>query len=246
MFDSKHDYMIEPGSFEARVREEVLRLLRSPLSLPPEFRSWLVPFIESSNVQIPISQIVGNFLVAEHARELGGDVPGRPGMLRVGSSPYDFFPLTYDAVYGKWVSDFQVLASVEGGKATASTSYQALGNGEAPAPSIPWGDFDTAGLKPQYRLIALLANDTAGGTATATMIFESFNDNDAIVGGTAAAWSVAVTGTSPRLRSSGWQDIPSLTARAFLLSTFALKSSSGANLASMGSSTSVQFRWVSK
>lgn len=233
----------EEDGFERKARKVFERMLREPSSLPAEYKAWLPPFIEQSNIQVPSSQVVGATQVAESVSKLGGNVHGRPGVVRVGVSPYDYFNLVYDAVADQWVSHFFLAADQSESFTTTNTSFQTIGSPYASAFIVPYGPFTDAGLKPQVRMMVFLTNDTAG-TATATMAFASYDDGDVAAAGTGASWTIASAGTSTVIKDSGWQELPSLTKRDLVFGAFALKSSSGANTASIGGAM-CWMRWVS-
>lgn len=238
--DQGHDF--EESDFDRRVKQVVNRMLREPAYLPDEYKAWLKLHLEQVGLQIPISQINGNFLVEDTAAKLGGNIHGRNGMVRVGSTPYDFFMLTYDGVYEKWVSSFFLGAVQAGLASTTSTSYGP--EVEVSSLMVPYKAFVDAGLKPQVRMSAFLTNDNANGVTTTTMAFETYDDGDSIGAGTLASWTLASTGTSIVFKDSGWQDIPSLTSRAFLIGAVQLKTNNAARTAALGGA-SVWVRWVS-
>lgn len=224
------------------IREVVLELLDSPLDLPDRFRGWIPRLVESSGIQVPISQVVGNFVVASTVDGLGAPVHGRTGMVRVGSTPYDFFMLTYDEVYGKWMSSF-FLGAVQAVVATTNSTSLTQPDGISLV-VVPYSSFLDAGLKPQVRMGTVLTSSHASGVTTAQMAFETYDDADTLGSGTNSSWSLSSTGTGYVFKESGWQDIPSLTTRTFLIAAVKFKS----NNASYGAGivgTAIWLRWVS-
>lgn len=100
------------GDFEQRVRDVVLATLRDPGVLPQEFKGWLPRWVEPL-IEVPRSQVVGAYTTAADVAGLGEAVHGRPSTVRAGASPYEFLQMTYDDVYGKWVSG-QIWATLAG------------------------------------------------------------------------------------------------------------------------------------
>lgn len=240
--DQGHDF--EESDFDRRVKQVVNRMLREPAYLPDEYKAWLKLHLEQVGLQIPISQINGSFLVEDTAAKLGGNIHGRYGMIRAGASPYDFFQLVYDGVAEVWVSSYVLACDQNEAFGTTNTSFQGVGTPYASAFIVPYGSFVDAGLKPQLRMMAFLTNDTGGGTATATMAFETYDSGDVAGSGTGASWTITSSGTNVVMKDSGWQEIPSLTKRTLLYGAFALKSSSGANTA-MLAGANCWLRWMS-
>lgn len=206
--DQGHDF--EESDFDRRVKQVVNRMLREPAYLPDEYKAWLKLHLEQVGLQIPISQINGNFLVEDTAAKLGGNIHGRNGMVRAGTTPYNFFQLTYDGVYEKWVSNFWVGARMSEVQSTTDTSYTFDGAGFSPA-IIPYSDFTAAGLDVQVRLMGFLGSSNASGVTTATVGFQTYDADDVQAGFTSSSWSISNTGTSFKFKDSGWQDHPSVT-----------------------------------
>ena len=231
-------------SFEERVNKIVDKRLGDPTQFPSEYRSWLPKWIETQNIQLPISQVTGAYLTATDTTNLGGDVHGRIGMVRGGSSPYDFIQMTFDAVYDRWVSSPYPTALDGATFSTTSTTY-AL---QDILPPIPWERLDGANLTPQFRMVTRISNNTVGGTATVTLGFHSIDDGDVlpVAGYTLSSWSIAKTNDTQVAKDSDWQDIPAgVTVKQFLLPATHLKSSSGANTAFI-TATCLYVRWVNK
>src|SRR4029453_9544179 len=63
-----------------------------------------------STGKVPLSQLPtltasSGMVIASTVAGLGGGTDGKEGMLRLGSSPYQYVKLVYDATYGHWVSE---------------------------------------------------------------------------------------------------------------------------------------------
>ncbi len=85
--------------------------------------------------------------VATTVAGLGTGVDGSIGLVRVGSSPFDFVALLYDATYGKWVSAPWFCHS--GSVSVSGTTWSDV----LPQRVIfQWGAFNTAGLKLQGKM----------------------------------------------------------------------------------------------
>lgn len=85
---------------------------------------------------------------------------GRFGIIRVGSSPFDFLSVSYDQTISRWVSQNFIYGSTgERPAETGSTQIEnyvlrrTAGPGTSTywGPLIPWRPFVTAGLIPQFR-----------------------------------------------------------------------------------------------
>lgn len=224
-------------------RREIEQMLSNPIGLPEEFKAYLVKYLEQSGMQLPVSQVVGGFLSETTTSKLGGDIHGRVGMVRGGPSPFDFFQLVFDKVYGKWVSNFFVLSNQPSTATTTSTppGAEVSNTGDF---VLPFESFHNAGIRAQFRLLGQLDNSTAGETAKAFVGFASLNEGDPIPSLTFSSWEISVTGTSESFKDTGWQDPPTLTVKDFMGGAVGISSSSGANTASLTSAVLLA-RWVS-
>lgn len=195
-----------------------------------------------------IYELVGpqkNPTVSTTITGLGTAASGKQGLIRAGSTPYSFLPVIYDATYTHWIGETDTLASQLGPVATTSTSMTQLTQSELPTPYMPWAVYDTAGLKPQFRLISELVTDNVGGTATAALGFRGVNVSGTPGAFTTSATTIAVTGNTNQLKDTGWIDIPALTVTDYLDMTVQIQSSSGSVSATVAHAT-IRFRWVSK
>jgi hypothetical protein len=175
---------------------------------------------------------------------LGTGAAGEQGLIVAGTTPYSFLQVSYSNTYSKWVGETSVLASQLDVVTTASTSFTQVTGAELDTPWIPWRVYNTAGLKPQYRLIAELVNANVSGTTTAALAFRSCDASGSPGSYTTSATTIAVTGTSNTLLDSGWIDIPSLTLKDFLDVSVQVKSSDATMNASIAHAT-IRQRWVS-
>lgn len=175
---------------------------------------------------------------------LGTGSAGSQGLIKAGSTPFDFEPVIYSAGYSKWIGSDKVLASQSNTVTTTATSLTQLTATELACPYIPWRTLLTAGLKPQYRLVAELVTDNVSGTATAVLAFRSCDATGSPGSYTASATTLTLTGNTNTLKDTGWIDIPSLSTKDFLDVTVQIMSSSGAVNSTISHATILQ-RWVS-
>jgi len=140
------------------------------------------------------------------------DLPATPAdgeiaQLRLGDTPYDFLGLVYDATYGKWVSQPQVVkTSTAVGHSVTSTSYANYATDSQTVAIVPQGSFDAAGLGLQVRNFCI-AN--ADGTHTFSLSGRVTGYNDGGSDSTTLAPPFAVASTTSAVRvgcDSGWTD----------------------------------------
>ena len=94
-----------------------------PMEWPSKTKAYIIDLVQIAGIQVPASDVQGLYNTADDLSGLGNPTHGAPRMLRLGSSPYEFVPLIYDEVYGKWVSTtlyqaFQVTDPKTTGSAT--------------------------------------------------------------------------------------------------------------------------------
>lgn len=231
--------------FDAKVRKVFERMLKDPLSLPPEYKAWLPPFIEQSNIQVPISQVVGNYVSADSVAGLGAPIHGRRGMVRAGTSNFNFVELVYDEVAGKWVSaPVTVLMQRQALDSTSSTSY--VDSTECTGTLLSWDEWLDAGLTMVFRYSTAIQTTNAAHTASSTLQFTRYSVNGTAADPTDSGnHELTHTGdTDFRLQDSGWQEIPALSASDFLLIEARKKISNGAGTCNISGCTA-WMRWVS-
>jgi hypothetical protein len=83
-----------------------------PMEWPSKTKAYIIDLVQIAGIQVPASDVQGLYNTADDINGLGSPIHGAPRMLRLGTTPYEFIPLIYDEVYGKWVS---------------TTLYQAVG-----------------------------------------------------------------------------------------------------------------------
>lgn len=238
----------EETGFDAKVRKVFMRMLRDPLSFPGEYKAWLPPFIEQANIQVPVSQLVGNYVSADSVAGLGAPIHGRRGMVRAGTSDFDFVELVYDGEFGRWVSaPVTVLTQLAKAipNSTQSTTYV---DAEDCSGSVqPWEVWDTAGLTMQFRYLTAVVTTDASRTASTTLQFSPYTVNAGA--GTpvdSTDHTLTTESTSGVLKDSGWQDIPvSITVDDYLLIEARMKIEHASQFCAISGATA-WMRWVSK
>lgn len=113
--------------------------------------------------------------VGTSVAELGTTYNGKQGLLRVGTSPYDEIPLTYDSTRGKWVGEthwvpYLAGASFESSVARWSTDMTAntlnlvsVGGAHVSPMFIPWDKPWSAGLVMECRWIMNMHHSSSSG-----------------------------------------------------------------------------------
>lgn len=228
------------------IREVVLELLDSPLDLPDRFRGWIPRLVESSGIQVPISQVVGNYVSADSVAGLGAKIHGRRGMVRAGASDFNFVELVYDAVAGRWVSSpVTVMVQRQALDSTTSTSY--VDSTECVGSLLSWTEWSDANLTMVFRYVTAIRTTNGSRTASSTLQFTPYTVNGAA--GTpvnSTDHEVTISGTTNyTLKDSGWQPIPaSVVASDFLLIEAQKKISNAAAQCQISGCTA-WMRWVS-
>jgi hypothetical protein len=121
-------------------------------------------------------------------------------------------PVTYDATNGKWLSHEVVANHTSNASALAAAGagfQDAVGGTQG---LFAWRELDTAGLKPQFRLIVGICSTVADGTSVDFQVVyrgTSVGGNEgASVAVPNTLVSVAPPTTTPNFKDSGWWDIP--------------------------------------
>ena len=182
--------------------------VQSLWDLSPEAIIELKVAIENLGMDIPVSQVIGfqqQLQPAATIQTVGAPLDGRTVLLRLGGSPYEYVTVAYDITYQHWVSQTFQSRVISGG-AWTNTSYAATPTSEV---QQPWAKLATAGLVPQFRLVAMLDN-TVGGDITYLDLgyYGITNDGAASTAVAVTGTEISVTGVTPTFRDSGWQPIP--------------------------------------
>lgn len=236
----------EETGFDHKARKVFERMLRDPSSFPAEYKAWLPSYIETANIQVPIGQVVGNYVSADSVAGLGAKIHGRRGMVRAGASPYNFVELVFDQVAAKWVSaPVTVLTQRQALDSTSSTSY--VDSTEATGTLLSWDESSDAGLTMVFRYITAIRTTNATHTASSTLQFTPYTVNG--VAGTpvdSTDHQLQIQGTTNfTLKDSGWQAIPvAVVANDFLLIEARKTIENGASQCQISGCTA-WMRWVS-
>jgi hypothetical protein len=139
-------------------------------------------------------------------------VNGEIGMLRLGSTPYQYMKLIYDSTRGKWVGDqFPAIFALTGTIGSISgTTYTALTDSQVVRMLIPFFNLMyTAGLRPEVFLQAQMTN--SGNTCFARVALFGVSDGDTGLTLYDVAGEVSVVASSATYKESGWSAYPALT-----------------------------------
>lgn len=136
----------------------------------------IAPGANVTVVQDDVDTITIAAVAGSGAFGTGTSLPGSPAdgdafLLRLGSTPYDFIGLVYDATLAKWVSDVIVFGHTETNETTTSTSYVNVTNPRAHLP-FHKAAYD-AGLRLQVQLSAEISNSGANTSSLRVMLQES-------------------------------------------------------------------------
>lgn len=181
---------------------------------------------------------------------LDPDVDGRQALIRVGSTPYSFLGLVYDATLAKWVSPELWLNPAPSDTDGLLSNTDVLTITEYNAAHrhyLPYKAFKDAGLSMQLRLIGFCQH-TATEIAHFRLGFDPVN-----AGGTKGAtptWSAwaldSASSSSETMRDSGWQAEPAITATDYVgLAIGGYRNSGGTTKVAAIRHPLIGYRWVS-
>jgi hypothetical protein len=234
-------------------RALVAGLLKRPLDYPDEMRGWLPRFLETN----PPRLITGPPIAPQVTNIASGVVrPGALTMVRVGSSPFFFELMMYDATYGAWVSASTrrfFLGGVDDASLTSSGVYVSGAYDSRTAAysfihgnTFEWRTYDTAGLKPQL-LTCFLGGTSIGQNLIAGLTIQPGNE-DAAAGTESAKFAEArwdAPASTIGMSSTDFTDIPSATLADYIaLRGYGKASDSAA--ANDFHWINAELRWVSK
>lgn len=142
--------------------------------------------------------------VATTISGLGTASGGKIGLIRAGSSPFDFLTVVYDATYSHWVSQiFPMTNALINGGTTSNTGYTGLSGSIENRVWVPWKTYSTAGLTLQMRLIGQISATSGNTTSAALQLFSNNVGSTAAANGTQTS-VITTTSTSAVLGDSGW------------------------------------------
>lgn len=206
--------MTLPDNWKADIQAEIAKFLADPTQYPAELKAWIPRWLEVNPAAIQLHDIQGLYSVASTVSGLGAAVHGRMGVIRAGTSPYDYLKVTYDATYGKWVSDPMHIFSWANGGSIIANSVDVNFTGSTYSGNyavFPYRIWDTAGMKLQLRTFGRLW--AAPATDCQVQYFSS-NYDYGVGGGSSAAGPITITSVTGAVSAasdvwvdSGFQDV---------------------------------------
>ena len=177
--------------------------------------------------------------------------PGQRAMLRLGSSPYHFMPLTYDSSLSKWVSEeyhgFHS-SGVLPGATTTNSSATNLTGAEIHRGAIPFHkECYDAGLRLQVWYACFMDNLSGGAASAISQVrVRELADGDTAGTDIWQSAEVTVVGSTGTQRIIAWGDIthttgPSDAAGVGMLEVFGRTGGSGTARVSLAF---CKYRWV--
>lgn len=186
---------------------------------------------------------------------LGSAVDGTIGLLRLGTTPYTFITVHYDATYGKWVSEESVgsvfHATTDTTVSSGSAFADAMATGAMAGIPQAWRVLDNGGLTPQFRVIGVFVQAGAG-TLTVQPAYRGQDAASTTAGSGVGVTTVTATSTQTAdvALDTGWGDIVAgYTVKDFITASLMTKQSGANNVkisgaSSLGLGTVVRMRWV--
>ena len=164
----------------------------------------------------------GPAVVATTVTGLGTGVNGKIGLIRAGSTAFDFVTVVYDSTYAKWVNTNPEVHIVYGyqeanpvtttGGAGSAYSRWVSSSGEyrfvnEPGP-LPWRVYEDAGLAQQVRLVYRARQTSTSGDGHVRLTYLSGDTGGDIGSETTVFTNTAVTQNAIKLYDSGWMALP--------------------------------------
>lgn len=134
----------------------------NPSQIPSDFMAYLVDFIQTQRLSIPIGQVVGYQRFATQVitdfRDIPSPADGQIVLLRVGASaPYTYVQMMFDQAAQQWVSEQFSFASANNSSNLAAPETKTYTS------SMSWAPVHVGGLTMQLRWAGTLQN--SGGSA---------------------------------------------------------------------------------
>lgn len=180
---------------------------------------------------------------------LGTAADGKMGLIRAGSTPFDFITVVYDATYGKWVSQAFITGSCDD-KSGSTDRATGTGYGYANMGFInefqykPYAD---AGLTLQVRAFPWLSSSVTDGTMYAQVEVD-LHDYNSDGGGSEGyiIGEVSIAGsTSTKLLSIDWTSLTGVTTiRRVFATFFNVKKVGGTGTSRVSGWSAIHSRWV--
>ncbi|MDQ2983104.1 MAG: hypothetical protein M3R70_04140 [Actinomycetota bacterium] len=183
--------------------------------------------------------------VATTVAGLGTAASGALGFVRTDASPFDLISLIYDATYAKWVSPSICLGPISAAGTHSSATFLEDTSVSRPV-WVPWKALDTAGLKPQLRLMVELLLSGGAGAVEAQLYVRPTNSATtlaAAVGVTTTLISVT-PGVAYKIYASDFGVFPATGVTDFFRVGIQTRSSDGVN-AHWWNNATAYLRWTS-
>lgn len=173
---------------------------------------------------------------------LGTGVDGKQGLLKLGQRRIN---VTYDGTLGKWLSEPELVYQQGAGHndQPGNGTRSETGGGY----TAFWRDLDTAGLKPQFKIVGRINGANDGGTTVIRAAYTSSNESglDSAVTAVTGSDSTSSVVGSERQVSGPWTDIPAGYAVAdFLTPAHQIVKAAGGGGACYSTRVLVYIRWV--
>lgn len=195
----------------AAVAIQTMNAISGTTQLNP-FKRYIRNYIEQQGIDVPRSQVIGAYTTADTVTGLGEAVHGRPCTVRAGSTPYEFVQMTYDDVYGKWVSSenwfsSQISATFQVTGA-GSDSYTVVAGTNFPGIILPsFTALYSAGLRPQVFVAANIDLDATPATGFVQAAVYQFNSGDTSLAVVGTGGEITHNSTTATYKASGWSDV---------------------------------------
>lgn len=160
---------------------------------------------------VSVPTVATGATVATTVAGLGTVADGKVGQLRLGSSPYEFLPVIYDATRAAWMSAEQLVFDA----GTVVQTYNTAALADLFAAGIvgvhPYRAFQAAGLVCYFRAVALIGKTAAGANSDMSLALSVASNDlgtaEASVGGyafTVGTTTRTITGATVVGFDTGW------------------------------------------
>jgi len=150
---------------------------RNPNLIPADFMAYVIDYVQTQNLMIPIGQVFGYQRIAPQVISSFAEVPapvdGQIILLKVGSSaPFVYVQMMYDQEIAQWVSEEFPAGGGSGSQNSGTDVYIDVGG----YTGISWSSVHNAGLTMQIKWSGALAADV--GTTAKTQVKIVFGNLD--------------------------------------------------------------------
>lgn len=211
--------------------------------------SNLNAYVSSDLGVVPVSTTVSGLNTQYYG---GAQTNGSVGIIRAGSTPYDFLVLTYDSTYAKWISPAQQVLwgceaftylTINTWASSPPTGTSGATSGLNAGAFISYKPFTDAGLTLQVR-VRSLAKTGAGHTMNIGVYLTPYAVNGAAGTPSADTSLASTTSTSYVMIDSGWVNAPSFTADASCLIQMRAMNTATDGANALVAHGSTHIRWV--